>query len=107
MTEMYGQLWTSSQGDEPNDTWILGLTDLKPEQIKRGLEGLRDSTKPFPPTLPEFRGLAKGAGGMESWQAICHKPFEPDRALEDHGAKARAEEAGKQALSEMNKLFNL
>ena len=37
MTEMYGGMWTNAQGDEPNETWWLGLRDLKPEQIKRGM----------------------------------------------------------------------
>ena len=51
---MYGGMWTNAQGDEPNETWWLGLRDLKPEQIKRGIESLRDSAKPFPPSLPEL-----------------------------------------------------
>ena len=105
MTEMYGGMWTNAQGDEPNETWWLGLRDLKPEQIKRGIESLRDSAKPFPPSLPEFRGLCKGSGGVESWEAICHKPFVPDRALEDKGAQERARVAGEKALSEIRGLF--
>ena len=106
MTEMYGGMWTNAQGDEPNETWWLGLRDLKPEQIKKGIESLRDSAKPFPPSLPEFRGLCKGSGGVESWEAICHKPFQPDRALEDKGAQERARVAGEKALLEMRGLFD-
>ena len=107
MTEMYGTMWTNAQGDEPNETWYLGLRDLKPEQIADGLKALRDSAKPFPPTLPEFLGLARTTGGIESWEAICHKPFEPSRALEDKGAQERAKKAGEKALSEMRALMGL
>ena len=57
---MYGSLWATSQGDEPNETWALGLATLQPAQIGDGLVALRDSAKPFPPTLPEFIGLCKG-----------------------------------------------
>ena len=59
MTEMYGTLWTNSQGEEPNDTWTIALADLTPEQIGAGLTGCWDSGKPFPPTLPEFLGLCR------------------------------------------------
>jgi hypothetical protein len=105
MTEMYGGMWTNAQGDEPNETWYLGLRDLTSEQIAVGIKGLRDSAKAFPPTLPEFIGLARNSGGIESWEAICHKPFEPSRALEDKGAQERAKKAGEQALAELRTLF--
>lgn len=105
MTEMYGGMWTNAQGDEPNETWFLGLQDLEPEQIKRGLESLRDSAKPFPPSLPEFRGLCKGAGGVESWEAICHRPFVENRTLEDLGALERAREAGERELARIREIM--
>ena len=60
MTESYGTLWTNAQGDMPNDTWTIGLATLKPTQIAHGLEHMRDSAKPFPPTLPEFIGWCRG-----------------------------------------------
>ena len=60
MNEMYGNLWESAQGQEPNETWAMGLSTLSPEQIGAGLVALRDSAKPFPPTLPEFMGLCRG-----------------------------------------------
>ena len=102
---MYGGMWTNAQGDEPNETWYLGLRELEPEQIATGLKALRDSAKPFPPSLPEFLGLARNSGGIESWEAICHKPFEPSRALEDKGAQERARVAGEKALAEIRTLF--
>lgn len=105
MTEMYGGMWTNAQGDEPNETWYLGLKDLNTEQIKKGLMELRDSAKPFPPTLPEFRGLCKGAGGIQGWEGICHKPFVEDRSLEDLGARERAREAGENELEKMRQLM--
>jgi hypothetical protein len=105
MTEMYGTMWTNAQGEEPNETWYLGLRELKQEQIAVGLKALRDSAKPFPPSLPEFLGLARNSGGMQSWEAICHKPFEPSAALEDKGAQERARKAGEKTLAEIRNLF--
>ena len=105
MTEMYGGMWTNAQGDDPNETWWLGLRDLTNDQIKAGLAALRDSAKPFPPTLPEFRALSKGAVGMQTWEGICHRPFEENRSLEDLGARERAREAGEQELVKIRQLM--
>ena len=75
MTEMYGSLWSNSQGDEPNETWAMGLDILSPKEIGAGLVALRDSAKPFPPTLPEFIGLCRhqNAPAQHLMSRPCHE----------------------------------
>ena len=59
---MYGTLWTNSQGEEPNETWAIGIGQLVNHEIGRGLTALKDGGKPFPPTLPEFMALCRDNG---------------------------------------------
>ena len=69
MAKIYGHKWVSSFGAADDDTWLMGLRDVTPQQIGIGLERCRTRPEPWPPTLPEFRALCKSAG------APYHPPF--------------------------------
>lgn len=61
MAEIYGHRWTSAYGDNPNEgaalTWAKGLGGMTPQQLADGLRNCIASADPWPPTLPEFRGM--------------------------------------------------
>lgn len=61
MAEIYGHRWTSAYGDNPNEgaalTWAKGLGGIAPQQLADGLRACIASSEPWPPTLPEFRGM--------------------------------------------------
>lgn len=59
MTRCYGHKWTSAYGETDDGTWQKGLVDLTPEQIAHGIGECLKRHDPWPPTLPEFRAMAK------------------------------------------------
>jgi hypothetical protein len=54
----------------------------------------------YPPNYAEFIGMCCRSGETQ-----CHKPFQRDRALEDKGAKERAQKAGEEHIGIMKGLF--
>lgn len=107
MSEMFGHTWLRDQGDEPNDTWIRGLRDITAQQFGRGLTACRDSGSDFPPSLPKFRAMCLGEtfDGTTAQERAAHKPFEPDRALEDITKRDAARKAGEAELAKMRAMF--
>lgn len=57
MAKIYGHRWVSSYGETDDGTWLSGLFDVTPDQVRAGLEKLRVSAQGWPPTLPEFRRM--------------------------------------------------
>lgn len=58
MGEMFPGRWGSQMGDVGGHaylTWAHGLADLRPGQIKRGLERCLREGGDWPPSLPQFR----------------------------------------------------
>jgi len=92
-------------GEEPSDTWARGLRDLTTEQLSRGLTACRDSADDWPPSLPQLRRGGTGADGTTAAERAAHKPFEPDRALEDITKRDAARKAGEAELAKMRAMF--
>lgn len=61
MTAIYGHRWTSQFGDcnGAMEIWQKGLSDLTAEELGAGLRAMLNRDDPWPPSLPEFRGLCK------------------------------------------------
>lgn len=59
----FGYRWTRAYGQKPAEAWIYGLAGLTWDQIKGGLDHVRDSGATWPPTCPEFRLMCTGRGG--------------------------------------------
>ena len=61
MTAIYGHRWTSQYGDcnAAMEIWQKGLSDLTAEELGAGLRAMLNRDDPWPPSLPEFRGLCK------------------------------------------------
>jgi hypothetical protein len=57
MAKIFGHRWVSSYGEMDDGSWLAGLHDVTVEQVKVGLERLRVSEEPWPPTLPQFRAM--------------------------------------------------
>lgn len=61
MADMYGSLWHDRWASLPMPrvmaTWAEDLADLTVDELKSGLSACK--TRPFPPTLPEFRALCR------------------------------------------------
>jgi hypothetical protein len=59
MAEVFGHRWVSSFGDEPNQSWIDGLADMTPEDLRFGLSALKGWRDEWPPNLLQFRALCR------------------------------------------------
>lgn len=64
MADVYGHKWTSAYGADPaagaGSTWATGLCGLTSGQVSDGMQACIVSSNPWPPTLPEFRGMCLG-----------------------------------------------
>lgn len=61
MIEMYGHKFTSSFGEQPNDTWARALSDMTGHEIATGLHACFEREDNWPPTLPEFITMCRPA----------------------------------------------
>lgn len=80
--------------------WAYALDDLKPEQIKQGVQNLVHFNKNgFPPSAAEFRDLC-----LQSfkWETQAHKPWQPEKRLEDLTSKEKNHEAAAKFFREMD-----
>lgn len=59
MGETYGAKWASSFGDEPNDSWAIGLADMSRQELKAGINACLYSRDEWPPILPKFRAMCR------------------------------------------------
>lgn len=65
MGEIYAYRWSKSYGMPDQgayQTWMEGLIDLSPKDIRRGIAGCVKRPDKWPPSLPEFRALCNGGG---------------------------------------------
>lgn len=84
--EFYGSAFASQYGDEPNATWAHALSDLKPEDYRRGVDLLKHRASSFPPNPAEFLELL---GSDNAWERQCHRVIDTSHMLEDKTGKAR------------------
>ena len=74
MAEVYGHRWTSSYGTVPNQSWVDGLADLTPDEVRAGLVRLKtwEGSGGWPPTMFEFRALCRpvAAPAHEAYVAL-------------------------------------
>jgi len=89
MSGMYGSkfadLWRGTDLQVVRRLWGTVLFCLTREELKRGVDNLRD--KPFPPTLPEF-------------MALCRPPLNVDAALYEAVEQIRARKDGTDVWSD-------
>lgn len=55
----FGHKWVSSYGAEPSETWLSGLVDMTPDELRTGLVACMTWEPEWPPTLPQFRKLCR------------------------------------------------
>jgi hypothetical protein len=109
MSSMYGHKWTSAYGLEvdADRVWYACLSDIAPEQIKRGLGACKTLMLDWPPSAPEFRrlclGLDKNSDPEHVAIAGMHKPF--PIMLENKTAQEKAKVVGVSELRKMKGLF--
>lgn len=93
MGEIYGHQWASQQGDEPNDTWVRGLSGLSPEQFSHGLQALFKRVESWPPNLVEFRQLCTGYD-PQAWERRAHKVIDTSHLVENLSCRERRRREG-------------
>lgn len=60
MVAAYGHKWVSNFGDvDEDDTWLLGLQGIRPDQLGHGFMAALRNYKDWPPNLPQFRALCE------------------------------------------------
>jgi len=57
MAESYGNAFVNQFGEEPNPTWIAGLSTLTDEQLRYGFTNAMAAGSDFAPSLPAFIAL--------------------------------------------------
>lgn len=92
MCRIYGHKWTSAYGETDDGTWLKGMSDITPEQVAHGLTECLKRQDPWPPTLPEFRAMAKPN------TPAYHKPFPKLSKPEPN------EELASKAIEEMKRI---
>ena len=83
--------------------WSRALADMQPEQIRRGLDGLKGE---WPPTLPEFKALCMGRGKNEyglDYIPQYYREHRHDRLLD----APRDEAAAAEHLAKMREALGL
>lgn len=78
LTEIYGMSFTRQFGDLGGSgyvTWLEGLSDVSPEQLKIGIEKSVKSGREFPPNLTTFRAYCMdyAAYGLPSLDDAYHE----------------------------------
>ena len=106
MNEMFGHQWASQQGDEPNDTWVKGLTGITPIQYGAGLRALLTRADKWPPNLIEFRQLCIGFD-PDAWRHRAEKVVNTGYLIEDTTSKEKRVADGLAALKALRLEVNL
>lgn len=99
MAEAYGSAFVSQYGEEPNDTWIIGLMGFSPEQLHDGFTAAMAANHEYVPGLPRMIEYCSGSGDWESKR--LHKYIDPATLLENHGAREKRIEHGKSQCADI------
>jgi len=103
MTEIYGHRWTSSFGDEPNESWCRCFSGVAPEAIGAGLNSLLDREDNWPPTAIEFRNLCAGHDD-QAWERQCHRIVDLSSLL-SHKRTPEQTEAALEHIANLKKML--
>lgn len=91
---VYGHKWTSAYGTADDGTWLVGLSDVTPEQVGAGLEKVRTGADEWPPTLPQFRAMCLPAKRLTAAHSEASGRLPPPKVTpevaREHMAKALA-----------------
>lgn len=78
-----------------------GVSDLA--QVERGIAAINSD---FLPNPNKFARDCKGGGEITgAWGTAAHRIYEPERLLEDIGARERAHAAGEKTLAGLRGMF--
>lgn len=96
MARMYGHRWLSAYGETDDGTWRAGLRGITGAQLASGLRACADSADAWPPTLPAFRRLCRGAAvdrsdgaGVAARMPAWRRLPEPPEAVERRKRQGR------------------
>lgn len=64
--EMFGDRFFTQYGAKPNDSWREAVKELRGDQVREALTKIRNGGSAYPPSLPEFMGLAKNVAPPRS-----------------------------------------
>ena len=57
LSEAFGASFVNQYGEQPNRFWRYALCGLSLDELRRGIEHVRDSGREYPPSAPVFRAL--------------------------------------------------
>ncbi len=104
-TKFSSQFTTPAEVHQSKGMWGREIEGMSEDRLRRCLHhAKRELMSGNPQYLWPNIGLILGYNSSD-WERQCHREFEPERLLEDHGAKEAAREAGAKAIAEMNALF--
>jgi hypothetical protein len=112
MGSMFGHKWVSSFGPEvdPDRVWASCLKGISKDQIKFGLNRCALTSREWPPSAPEFRGMCLDEQDWEhkriaAADADWQKTREEMLVLEDVTRKERIREAKEREMAKMKSLW--
>lgn len=108
LTEYFGTKFTEGHGDEPPGSWVRECAKLGADGVDRALARLlADEQREWPPTLPEFIGLAAPANrrGMTTEQRAMYSRVRREDEAPTTTAlpPSRSPEEAQRTLSELRK----
>lgn len=84
MSATFGHKWISSYGALPSETWLAGLVDMTPDELRTGLVACMTWEAEWPPTLPQFRTLCRPI------REVAHEIYQRLPEPEEHRAQRKA-----------------
>lgn len=84
MSATFGHKWISSYGAMPSETWLAGLVDMTPEELRTGLVACMTWEQEWPPTLPQFRTLCRPI------REVAHQVYQRLPEPEEHRERRKA-----------------
>lgn len=87
--------------------WGLDIAKYNREQINKGMEWIHNQKINHEDNW-QFMDIGRCIGAIKNANQTkaAHKIFQPDRTLEDKGAKERAKKAGDKAMADLKSMFD-
>lgn len=99
LTEMYGNAFVSSYGEQPTRIWAEAISSLNDRELQRGFKRLVEEVRTFPPNVSEFVHACKQTAPVR----FLGIPQSPEQARLGHNRQRASPETIKKHLANMRK----
>jgi hypothetical protein len=100
LSDAYGSAFVTQFGDSPNPSWMAGLGQYSPSEIRRGFDMVLKSGSDYAPNLSSLVRCIDSTKPQR-----CHKIFTPENKLVDMSSQEENKKIGASALFAMKGMF--